>query len=139
MRRVAKLTSGFSRGALARSVGVNSETIRYYESISLMPEPGRTTGGHRLYGQTHRKRLCFIKRCRELGFRLEEIKALLVLVDGGDYTCAEIRGRTAAHLADIEEKLRDLRRMQRTLKAMIARCDEGSIPDCPIVDALFSD
>lgn len=103
-----------------------------------MPAPERSAGGHRQYSPAHRKRLCFVKRCRELGFRLNEIRALLGLVDGGDYTCAEVRERTATHLRDIEDKLRDLTRMRSTLRSMIARCDDA-VPDCPIVEALFSD
>jgi MerR family mercuric resistance operon transcriptional regulator len=70
---------------------------------------------------------------------LDEIRALLGFVDGGDYTCAEVRDRTAVHLHDVGCKIRDLKRMQRTLRAMIARCDGGSVPDCPIIDALLSD
>lgn len=130
--------AGISRGALARFTGVNSETIRYYEGIGLMPEPARSAGGHRIYDDSHQRRLCFIKRCRELGFRLDEIRGLLELVDGGDYTCADVRNRTAVHLDDIARRMRDLERMRQTLKTLVARCEGGSVPDCPIIDALFS-
>lgn len=128
------------RGALARSTGVGAETIRYYERIGLMPQPNRSAGGHRLYSSEHRRRLRFIKRCRELDFSLDEIRRLLGLVDSRDHTCAEVRERAAAHLCHIEEKLRDLRRMQEALARMISSCDDsaGAVPDCPIVDELFS-
>ena len=128
-----------SRGTLAKQSGVNGETIRYYEKIGLMPDPGRSSGGHRIYEQPHLKRLSFIRRTRELGFTLKEVRGLLGLVDGGDYTCAEVRDRTLSHLDDVAQKIRDLQKMQRTLKSMAAKCDGGLVPDCPIVDALFSE
>jgi len=130
--------SGLSRGMLARQSGVNSETIRYYEKIELMPDPMRSEGGHRVYNQTHLHRLSFIRRCRELGFNLKEIRGLLDLVDGGDYTCAEVRERTTVHLDDVRQKIRDLQKMQRTLKIMVSQCDGGLVPECPIINTLFS-
>ena len=128
-----------SRGTLAKHSGVNSETIRYYEKIGLMPDPMRSSGGHRIYEQPHLKRLSFIRRTRELGFTLEEVRGLLGLVDGGDYTCAEVRNRTTSHLDDVAQKIRDLQKMQRTLKLMASKCDGGLVPDCPIVDMLFAE
>ena len=124
------------RGKLAQRSGVNAETIRYYEKIDLMPEPQRSAAGYRIYQEHHLRRLLFIRRCRELGFTLKNIRALLDLVDGGEYTCAEVRGRTASHLVDVQAKIRDLQRMQRTLKTMVSACDGGLVPDCPIVDTL---
>ena len=131
-------TPHFSRGSLAKHSGVNIETIRYYEKIELMPNPMRSEGGHRLYNKAQLQRLSFIKRCRELGFTLKEIRDLLTLVDGGDYTCTEVRDRTIDHLADIGKKLSDLKKMQRTLKIMVSQCDGELAPKCPIVDTLFS-
>ena len=130
--------SGLSRGILAKRSGVNSETIRYYEKIELMPDPVRSEGGHRIYNDTHLRRLLFIRRCRELGFTLEEISGLLELVDKVDDTCAEVRDRTTVHLDDVRKKIRDLQKMQRTLKTMISQCDGGLVQECPIIDALFS-
>ncbi|MEZ5462982.1 helix-turn-helix domain-containing protein [Dokdonella sp.] len=132
-----KSIEALSRGALASRSGVNSETIRYYENIGLMPDPSRSSGGHRLYKQEHVKRLSFIRRTRELGFTLKEIGGLLTLVDGGDYTCAEVRDRTLSHLNDVTRKIRDLQKMQRTLKSISSKCDGGLVPECPIVDALY--
>ncbi len=128
-----------SRGALSTETGVNIETIRYYEKIGLMPDPARSSGGHRIYDQSHTKRLSFIRRSRELGFTLQEIRELLEFVDGGEYTCAEIRDRTLRHLDEVATKIRDLRKMQNTLKTMASKCDGGLLPDCPIVDTLYSD
>ena len=125
-------------GALAKEAGVNVETIRYYENIELMPEPLRTANGYRVYDETGLKRLSFIRRCRELGFSLDEVRGLLGLVDGGNYTCAEVRDLSIVHLGDVRQKIRDLRKMERTLKEMVSQCDGGLVPECPIVDRLYA-
>lgn len=129
--------TSFSRGTLAGHCGVNSETIRYYEKKGLMPDPPRSAGGHRIYDQSHLKRLSFIRRTRELGFTIREVRDLLDLVDSEEYTCAEVRNRTVVHLRDVEQKLRDLQNMQQTLNSMVSKCDGGLVPQCPIIDALF--
>lgn len=123
-------------GALSKRTGVKIETIRYYERIGIMPEPPRTEGGQRVYDHGHLSRLAFIRRSRELGFSLDDIRALLKLVDGGDYTCGEVRDMTVAHIADVRRKIADLRRMERVLKDMAAKCEGGDVPECPIVEAL---
>ena len=125
-------------GEVARRLNIPSSTIRYYEKIGIMPEPPRSEAGYRLYDEEHYQRLLFIRRSRELGFTLEEIRGLLDLVGEGEYTCAEVRDRTSEHLVEVEAKIRDLKRIQRSLKAMIATCSDGSMPDCPIIDALRS-
>jgi MerR family mercuric resistance operon transcriptional regulator len=124
-------------GRLAESSGVKLETIRYYERIGLMPEPHRTDGGHRLYDLAHMKRLGFIRRSRELGFSLSETRALLGLVDGGDYSCAEVRDLTLRHLADVRGKIADLRRLERSLRNMVAQCGGEIVPKCPVIDDLW--
>ena len=91
----------FTRGMLAKHSKVNAETIRYYEKIGLMPEPLRSPGGHRIYNTSHLQRLSFIRRCRELGFALSEIRGLLALVDGGSYTCGEVRDLTVVALLPV--------------------------------------
>lgn len=124
-----------SIGDLSRHSSVNVETIRYYEKISLLPRPSRTAGGHRLYTDDALKRLTFVRRCRELGFTLEEIRNLLGLVEGG-YTCGEIKQAALKHLGDIQRKISDLLRMQRVLAATAKNCEGGTTPSCPIVDIL---
>ncbi len=131
MRAARELTIG----ALSEQTGVNVETIRYYERIGMLPAPPRSAGGHRLYGQEHRKRLRFVRRSRELGFTLEEIRTLLRLVDGG-HSCGEVQAVALDHLERIRAKIADLRRMEATLTATAARCDGSDVPDCPIIDAL---
>ncbi len=125
-------------GKVSRRTGVNIETIRYYERIGVMPKPLRTEGGHRTYGADEIRRLAFVKRSRELGFSLAEVRALLGLVDTGAYTCAEVHEMTMRHLATVREKVADLRAMERVLKNMAAECSRGDVPDCPIVDSLFN-
>jgi len=136
-RQYKHMTSaGYGIGTLSTRTGVNIETIRYYERIGLMPAPPRTEGGQRVYDAGHLKRLAFIRRSRELGFSLDDIRALLRLVDGGDYTCGEVHQMTLAHISDIRRKIADLRRMERVLKEMAAKCEGGDVPDCPILEAL---
>lgn len=127
----------FSIGDLSRQTGVHIETIRYYERIGVMPKPPRTSAGRRLYGDEFVRRLSFIARSRQLGFSLDEVRSLLSLVDGNDYSCAEVRELTLAHAAEARRKIADLKTLQRTLKDMAAQCTGEDVPDCPIVDALF--
>ncbi|MFT5139825.1 MAG: MerR family mercuric resistance operon transcriptional regulator [Lysobacterales bacterium] len=126
-----------SRGQLAKKTGVNIETVRYYENIALMPNPLRTVGGHRTYDQDSLKRLTFIRRCRELGFTIDELRELLELVDGGDYSCAEVLQSTVQHLGRIRGKIKDLRKMEKTLRAISDRCSGKNVPDCPIIETLW--
>ena len=127
-----------TRGRIAKEVGCNVESVRYYEQIGLMHVPQRSPGGYRLYGAAERRRLWFILRARELGFSIDEVRSLLSLVDGGDYSCGEIRDLTLTHLADVRDKIADLRQLERTLAEISSCCEGGSGPDCPIVEALFA-
>lgn len=124
-------------GSLSKQTGCNIETIRYYEREGLLPEPPRSEGGHRQYDDTHLKRLTFIRRSRELGFTLQEVRGLLRIVDGEHYTCAEVKTVTLDHLADIRGKLADLKKLEKVLKELAAQCAGDQTPDCPIVEALF--
>ena len=126
-----------SIGILSRQSSVNVETIRYYERIGLMPRTTRTEGGHRLYGQAQGRRLGFIRRTRELGFTLDQVRTLLRLVDGGRYTCAEVKRITVHHLDEVRRKVADLRTIQGVLERMAAQCAGGTVPKCPVIDALF--
>ena len=124
-------------GALSRQTGCNIETIRYYHKIGLLPEPARSEGGHRLYGRGHLMRLGFVRRARELGFTLDEIRALLHLAEDRDRPCAEARDVAAAHLTDVRAKIADLQAMERVLADTVARCADGTLPDCPLIETLF--
>lgn len=126
-------------GMLSERTGCNIETIRYYERIELLPPPPRSQGGYRLYGAEHLKRLTFIRRSRELGFTLEEVRGLLRLVDGGDYSCAEVKAFTLDHVDQVRRKIVDLRKLEKVLKDMASQCDGGEVPECPVIDALFKE
>ena len=127
----------FTRGVIAKRTGVNIETVRYYERIGLLPAPPRSKGGHRIYDEDLLRRLNFIRRSRELGFTLNEVRGLLLLVDGGNYTCAEVEALTSAHLGEVRRKLADLKRLEKVLREMVAGCEGGEIPECPVIEALF--
>lgn len=128
---------GRSIGALSEESGVKIETIRYYERIGIMPAPARRASGHRVYGKEEAKRLSFVRRCRELGFSLEEIRTLLSVVDGGEQTCKDVHAIVSTHSASVKKKIRDLQRLSQTLDAMAAKCAQGEVPLCPIIDDLL--
>lgn len=130
---------GMQRAELARRTGSNLETVRYYEKVGLLPEPPRTAGGYRSYDTTHERRLRFVLRARELGFSLDEIRALLRLVDERDQPCAEARAVAATHLQDVRAKIADLKRMERVLKDVVVQCGDGTLPECPLIETLFGE
>ena len=132
-----KQTEAFSIGALSGRSGVHIETVRYYEKIGIMPAPARSAGGYRIYGTNHVRRLHFIRRGRELGFSLDELRGLLHLVDGQTYTCREVNALTIAHLATIRQKIADLQRLEHVMSDMAKQCKGDRVPECPIIDALF--
>lgn len=130
-------TRGYPIGAMSRETGVNIETIRYYERIEIMPQPDRTPGGNRQYTHAHLQRLAFIKRSRELGFSIEEIRAMLKMVDQDGVSCGEVHAMTMEHLSSVKEKIRHLKKLERALTGMAAKCAKGDVPECPIIETLF--
>lgn len=124
-------------GALAKRTGTKAETIRYYERIGLLPAPGRTAGGYRLYGGEHVKRLTFVRQARALGFSLDEVRRLLGLASSQTRSCAAVRRVAEAHLADVRAKIAALRTMEQVLKDTVARCAAGIGTACPLIDALY--
>src|SRR5262245_6519796 len=123
-------------GTLSTEAGVATETIHYDERIGILPKPARTAGGHRLFTEEHKQRLIFIRRARELGFSLDQVRALLGLTGGRRLTCAKVKGITEQHIADIRQRVKDLKRLERGLTDMVAHGPGGENPDCPILDAL---
>jgi MerR family transcriptional regulator, mercuric resistance operon regulatory protein len=128
---------GFTIGVVSKRSGVKIETIRYYEQEGLLPEPPRSEGGHRQYDERHLRRLAFVRRSRELGFSVEQIRSLLALVDDKTQTCAQVKDLTVEHLRDVRKKLADLKTIERVLNKMASHCEGGLVPDCPIIDALY--
>jgi MerR family transcriptional regulator, mercuric resistance operon regulatory protein len=125
-------------GVLSAETGVNIETIRYYERIGLMPKPPRTDGRRRIFDASHLKRLIFIRRGRELGFSIDEIRELLGLARGHGLTCAEVKTMTETHIAGIRSKVKDLRKLERVLNDLARRCHGRDVPDCPLLEALYT-
>lgn len=124
-------------GKTARSAGVSIDTVRFYERAGLLPKPTRTPSGYRLYATGDVERLKFIRRAKALGFTLEDIGELLELSTLGDIK--RVRQKAEEKLADVDNRIRELRRVRRGLKQLIERCPgHGSIDDCPIIAALSS-
>lgn len=123
-------------GALSRRTGVNIETIRYYERIRMLPAPPRTASGRRVYGDEDVRMLRFIRRARELGFSLDEIRALLRLRTPGRAPCGKVRSIAMHHLEDIRAKISDLAKLERLLTRTVARCRGDEAPDCPVLEIL---
>jgi MerR family mercuric resistance operon transcriptional regulator len=134
---VTDARAALSIGKLARQAGCNLETVRYYERIGLMAKPPRSLGGHRLYAEDATRRLTFIRRARELGFAIEDIRAMLGLIDRRAVTCDEVLAIARHQLEAVREKIADLRKLERVLATMTASCAGGQVPQCPIVDALY--
>lgn len=127
----------YTIGQLARLSGAGVETIRYYEREGLIPEPPRRGSGYRQYPEDVLARLRFIRRAKALGFSLKEIKELLELRMAPGTTCADIRRRAEAKIADVREKLAMLRQMEQALVKLTATCrGRGPTSECPILDAL---
>jgi MerR family mercuric resistance operon transcriptional regulator len=127
---------GLTIGRLAAAAGVNLETVRYYERIGLMPPPDRTSGGHRSYRSEHRARLAFIRRARELGFRLDDVRTLLALAEPGLQSCAEVKVIASDRLQDVRAKIADLSRLAKVLDEAVRRCGDGNVPECPVIEVL---
>jgi MerR family transcriptional regulator, mercuric resistance operon regulatory protein len=123
-------------GQLSRISGVNIETIRYYERVKMLPPAPRTASGRRIYGSTDLRTLTFIRRSRQLGFSLDEIRALLRLGGPEKASCREVREIAAHHLEGIRAKLGDLKKLERLLSKTVARCSGNMAPDCPVLDIL---
>src|SRR5580704_8807137 len=124
-------------GDLAKRTGTKVVTVRYYEQIGLLPVPSRTAGNYRTYRSEHIRRLRFIRRCRDLGFTLDQIRDLLRLASQEDEECAEVDRITAQHLIEVEQKISDLKRLTKELRRLNSCCQgNGIIADCRIIEAL---
>ncbi len=132
----ASRAEAFPIGELSKRSGVKIETIRYYERAKMLVPPPRTASGRRVYEVTDLRILVFIRRSRELGFSLDEIRALLRLGGPEKATCREVREIAAHHLDDIRAKLSDLKKLERLLSKTVSRCSGKTAPDCPVLDVL---
>ncbi len=131
---------GLTIGALAERTGCNVPTIRYYEEIGLVPKANRRPGGHRFYGEADLRRLTFIRRCRDFGFSVEQVRTLVTLTDDPNRNCYEARDLAQAHLDEVRQKLAELRALESSLEAFVdtctAACSGGPGTQCAILEDL---
>ena len=126
----------FTIGELGKTTGTKVETVRYYERIGLLPKPSRTSGNYRSYGEKELARLSFIRRARDLGFPLDQVRALLALSDERNRDCATVDALARDHLAEVERKIADLEALHRELTVLLASCRGGTVAQCRIIEAL---
>ncbi|NOG99779.1 MAG: heavy metal-responsive transcriptional regulator [Ignavibacteriae bacterium] len=125
-------------GEIAKKVGVNIETLRYYEKIKLMPKPRRIESKYRMYDILDVQRLLFIKKAKELGFTLKEIKELLELKIESSATCGDVKIIAKHKIRDIENKITDLQKIKKILQKLVSQCvtEEISKDECPILETI---
>ncbi|WP_448172010.1 MerR family transcriptional regulator [Rhizobacter fulvus] len=137
---VPKMNAMVSIGVLAQQTGCTVPTIRYYEEIGLLPAVPRTNAGRRLYSGPTAKRLTFIRRCRDFGFSIDQVRGLVGLVDEPDRPCVEVREIAAGHLTEVRKKLAELKALESSLSAFVVSCDTacagGTAVDCAILEDL---
>lgn len=134
------MSTTLSIGAVAKRTGCTVPTIRYYEEIGLLPPVSRTEAGQRSYGAAALRRLNFIRRCRDFGFSIEQVRDLVGLVDQPSRPCAEVRDIAALQLAEVRRKLDELKGLESSLDAFVGSCDRacagGAAIDCSILEEL---
>jgi Cu(I)-responsive transcriptional regulator len=125
-----------SIGTLAKRTGTKVQTIRYYEQIGLLPEPGRTEGGQRRYGCEDLDRLAFVRHARQLGFALDAIRELLDLSDNPARSCAEVDRIAQRHLREVEARIARLEALRTELGRMVQECRRDTVADCRVLEIL---
>jgi MerR family mercuric resistance operon transcriptional regulator/MerR family gold-responsive transcriptional activator of gol and ges genes len=131
------MTVGCTIGQLAKAVGVNIQTVRYYERLKLLGPSARRPSGYRVYGEDEERRLRFIKNAQALGFTLHEIEELLDLQVSSKACCGDVQRKAEAKLKHVEGKVRDLQALARALRSLIRDCRAGQPTDrCPILQSL---
>ena len=123
-------------GELARATGTKAETIRYYEREGILPHADRTDGNYRDYSPGHLATLTFVRRARELGFGMEQVRHLLALSDRADKPCGDVDQMVAAQIAEVDRKIADLRALREELAQMLGACEGERIGECRIVETL---
>ncbi|MBT3402059.1 MAG: Cu(I)-responsive transcriptional regulator [Rhodospirillaceae bacterium] len=121
-------------GEVASETGVTAKSIRYYESINLIPAPERSQAGYRQYSDRDVQTLHFIKRSRGLGFSVAEVAELLSLYQDRERASAEVKGIVETRLSEIDQKISELESIRATLRTLADRCHGDDRPDCPILD-----
>ena len=131
-------TTRITIGALSRQTNCTIPTIRYYEEIGLLPMPERAENGHRYYRDGDFKRLAFIKRCRDFGFPIEQVRDLARLFDDGARPCVEVRDLAQVHLEQLRAKIAEMRHLESSLQAFVGGCNAvcvgGTTNNCVIIN-----
>ena len=125
-------------GQASTMSGVNIETIRYYERVGIVPKPIRQSNGRRLYDDAGVARLRFVRRCRDLGFPISAIRALVDLSGGSTRPCENVKEIGERHLAEVRARLSDLQQLEAALVDLLEACADGG-SDCPALKQLFAD
>ena len=123
-------------GKLAGATGTKVETIRYYEQIGLLPEPARSAANYRTYEAAHLRRLSFIRRARDLGFSIDQVRELMGLADRRDQSCIAVDVIANQHRDAITQKIADLTALAGELDVLIDSCSRNTVADCRIIEAL---
>ncbi len=134
--KVKPMPAHLTIGQLARQTGTKAETIRYYEKIGLLQPPLRSDGNYRYFSAQDQRRLSFVRRARELGFSIEQIRELIALGEQREHECSSVDDVVKAHIADIARRIRDLQALQGELQRMIGNCPGGRVADCRVLEAL---
>jgi len=124
-------------GNVSKISGVNIETIRYYERIGIIPAPQRSAAGRRLFSTTDIGLLRFVKRCRDLGFSITNIRNLMRVANKPDTCCTDVQELSQHHLTEIRRKITDLQNLEKALTELSAHCSTGNT-DCPMLDRLMA-
>ena len=127
---------GMTIGQLAKMTGTAVETVRYYEKIGLLPKVARTSGNYRSYGAGEADRLGFIRRSRDLGFSVGQVRALLSLADDRERECGEVDRLAKEHLAEVDRKIAGLKALRSELSSVVEQCQSGTVGECRILKAL---
>ena len=132
--------SNLKIGTLAKQTGTNAPTIRYYEEIGLLRSAGRQAGNQRVYSDADVKSVTFIRRCREFGFSIDQVRSLVALVQDPASSCVHARDLAQQHLVSVRAKLAELKALERSIAAFVTDCDAscsgGPGPNCVILDDL---
>jgi Cu(I)-responsive transcriptional regulator len=123
-------------GQVSRATGVSAKMIRHYEAIGLVPAADRRGSNYRDYGAEDIHRLGFIRRARDLGFAIDEIRELLKLWGDRQRSSRDVKALTLAHIAELDARIALLEEMRATLSHLVQCCDGDSRPDCPIIESL---
>ena len=130
------MEASISIGDLAKATGTKVETIRWYERVGVLAAPARTSGNYRAYGAEHLERLSFVRRARDLGFSLDQVRDLLQLADDRNQSCDAVDRVAREHLEEVERKIADLEALRHELRDLIGQCRHGTVAECRILQAL---